>query len=592
MLLTLPTESAVYSAAFSRDGLRVATGHWEQVLGVWDALGGRQLFTLKGHSGCVRSVAFSPDGQRILSSSDDHTAKLWDAARDPAQIILLGHTNWIWAVAFSPDGQRVATASLDHTARIWDAATGAPLITLPADIGQLAGVTFSPDGRRIAAWSDATALVYDAFSGTPLFSVKPDTGVIRLVFSSNGGRIFVVTGASVEEREASSGKVLGTLFKANRPGLQAVTVSADGQRVATVDADRRPEIWGVAAASAEKPIALNTRIAGWPYVIVFSADGKRLLTQGSEPEAKVWNALTGEELLTLKGHNGPVEGAAFFSDGRRIVTSGFDASCRVWDADTGKELLTLKRHGFDFQCVAVSPDGRRIAAGGPDNMPRIWEASSKEQVLSWANEESAAEKTLAADQHAPTHEAKSNQTQPPELGGIQQWLILAPIRLPGRTREAMLAALDQQQLPNESRLQPHADEAVEADGVKRVWKQLKLDETLLDFDRFLGGINEWSVAYAVCYIHSDREQNGLIMKVAEDDLARIFLNGTEVYRGEDEGSNNESNPDIVAEVQLQQGINTLVFKVINETGGWQGSVRFTDATGEPVKGIRLTLTPP
>jgi hypothetical protein len=36
----------------------------------------------------------------------------------------------------------------------------------------------------------------------------------------------------------------------------------------------------------------------------------------------------------------------------------------------------------------------------------------------------------------------------------------------------------------------------------------------------------------------------------------------------------------------------VVFKVVNETGRWQGSVRFTDAAGQPVKGLRVTLTPP
>jgi hypothetical protein len=35
----------------------------------------------------------------------------------------------------------------------------------------------------------------------------------------------------------------------------------------------------------------------------------------------------------------------------------------------------------------------------------------------------------------------------------------------------------------------------------------------------------------------------------------------------------------------------LVFKVVNETLDWQGSIRFTDAQGNPVKGIKVTLAP-
>jgi len=34
-----------------------------------------------------------------------------------------------------------------------------------------------------------------------------------------------------------------------------------------------------------------------------------------------------------------------------------------------------------------------------------------------------------------------------------------------------------------------------------------------------------------------------------------------------------------------------VFKVVNELRDWEGSVRFTDAQGNPVKGIKVTLEP-
>jgi len=48
-------------------------------LKVWDTATGRQILTLRGHSGEVTSVAFSPDGKRIVSGSRDSTLKVWDA---------------------------------------------------------------------------------------------------------------------------------------------------------------------------------------------------------------------------------------------------------------------------------------------------------------------------------------------------------------------------------------------------------------------------------------------------------------------------------------------------------------------------------
>ena len=45
------------------------------------------------------------------------------------------------------------------------------------------------------------------------------------------------------------------------------------------------------------------------------------------------------------------------------------------------------------------------------------------------------------------------------------------------------------------------------------------------------------------------------------------------------------------DIALNAGLNVLVFKVVNETASWKGSIRFTDAQGNPVKGIKVTLDP-
>ena len=52
------------------------------------------------------------------------------------------------------------------------------------------------------------------------------------------------------------------------------------------------------------------------------------------------------DLLTLKGHTEGVCSAAFSPDGSRIVTASWDNTAKVWDARSGTELLTLKGHGY------------------------------------------------------------------------------------------------------------------------------------------------------------------------------------------------------------------------------------------------------
>ena len=89
---------------------------------------------------------------------------------------------------------------------------------------------------------------------------------------------------------------------------------------------------------------------------------------------KVWDAGTGQETLTLKGHTGWVRSVAFSPDGKRLAS----ASCRyrtvkVWDAATGQEILTLKGHTGFVLSVAFSPDGKRLASAGGESTSRTSE---------------------------------------------------------------------------------------------------------------------------------------------------------------------------------------------------------------------------
>ncbi len=89
------------------------------------------------------------------------------------------------------------------------------------------------------------------------------------------------------------------------------------------------------------------------------------------------------------------------------------------------------------------------------------------------------------------------------------------------------------------------------------------------------------------------------MKVGRDDKAKVYLNGALVYRTLDnelvskvDHSWYAADQDVVAGLELRAGINVLILKVYNQAGTWQGSIRFTDESGEPLHGIEVTLSPP
>lgn len=123
------------------------------------------------------------------------------------------------------------------------------------------------------------------------------------------------------------------------------------------------------------------------------------------------------------------------------------------------------------------------------------------------------------------------------------------------------------------------------------WQEVAQEDYVIDFNVILG--ETWrnkSVAYAVCYIRSEAEQRGLRMLVGSDDEAKVYLNGKQIHKYP-VGRGFVEDQDTVPDIALNAGLNVLVFKVVNEFVDWKGSIRFTVAQGNPVQGIKGTLTP-
>ena len=120
--------------------------------------------------------------------------------------------------------------------------------------------------------------------------------------------------------------------------------------------------------------------------LAFNADGNRIASASGDKTVKVWDAQTGTEMFTLRGHTAAVRSVAFSPDGKHIASaSEEDRMVKVWDAQTGTETLTLrpkvKGHQMPVYDVAFSPDGKRVASASGLQV-KLWDAQTGTEGIS------------------------------------------------------------------------------------------------------------------------------------------------------------------------------------------------------------------
>ena len=172
-------------------------------------------------------------------------------------------------------------------------------------------------------------------------------------------------------------------------------------------------------------------------------------------------------------------------------------------------------------------------------------------------------------------------------GYIRHWVMLAPIPL--GEGEAGTEAIYRQQIRGEATLRPKAGDTAKVGGKELTWQNVTAATNYFDLNAILKSLNDRAAGYMVTYIECEIEIRDVIMAVASNDEGRIYFNGVDIYLfGEPRTLMLDSDK---GKVTLKKGINTVVFKVINEQNAWQGAMRLLDKSGAPLENVRIKLAP-
>jgi WD40 repeat protein len=202
-------------------------------------------------------------------------------------------------LACSPDGKRLAVSS-GLLVRVIDATTSERVYEIdlppfPPDpaMSYVHGATFLPDGQSLVVLADRSAFVCDVTTGKDPRPIE--MGMWRwpyeegLAFSADGRRIAFVQNdqnGHIEVHELPDGTEVG---RSEAPaGGTCLALSPDGRTVA----------WG---------------------------------NRAGDPLVHLLDVATGKERHTFAGHQGGVETLSFSADGKKLVSGGTDATLVVWD---------------------------------------------------------------------------------------------------------------------------------------------------------------------------------------------------------------------------------------------------------------------
>jgi WD40 repeat protein len=420
----LPHQKTVRVAAFSGDGKRVLTGGDDTMACLWDAETGKLLVTIK-HAHQVQSAAFSPDDRFIAIGTQRDGVQLWHAdgkAVGPR----LDHPMTVTALIFSPDGKRLLSYCGDFAVRLWNVedVESAQLIgelrndtTKSAD-RRIHGMTFSPNSRLVATVGAAGfSQLWDAGTGKPVGPSLHQTNIVRAVeFRNNnnvamggeeGLKYFAVGKEQPSDEIRGVGTILtldyspaikmlaaggndgnarlitGTSVRStlrHNDRVSSIVFSRDGKMLLTGSEDQTARLW-----DCESGLAL-----GMPYSlpcpvnkVAFGADDRTILAQGPDKIVRLWKTPGPDAVRPLLAQdNSGIPAVAYSPDGKRVVAAGGIGvpGFRVWDADTGELVCLNKDLEKPLRCVVFHPDGQLFLAGGADKTARLWDARTAMEV--------------------------------------------------------------------------------------------------------------------------------------------------------------------------------------------------------------------
>ncbi len=156
--------------------------------------------------------------------------------------------------------------------------------------------------------------------------------------------------------------------------VKKVVFSPDGRTILTGSTDKTARLWD---CTTGQPIGQPMQHPNMLWSVAFSPDGKTVLTACGDSSARLWDAASGSPIGQPMVHEDSVTAVAYSPDGKSVVATG--RSGQIWDVATGRPICKPIKV-CDVWSVVFSPDGKAVLTGSQNDTALLWEAVSAKPI--------------------------------------------------------------------------------------------------------------------------------------------------------------------------------------------------------------------